>query len=141
MEFEIFKNKKIVDGKIDLLSTYAKFNYEKMLIKDWIVIDEASNTSIDLISTIAYGSPDYLDLLIKFNRLNNPLYIPTGTIIMIPDFNSFVEHTSYVDLSKTTVSILAKQTAELQKLRSTSPSSKPAKASNYIKNSNGAYIF
>ena len=73
MEFDVFLNKKQVDGKIDFLSTYLKFNYDEIAIKDWVVIDAGFETSIDMISTVAYGKPDYLDYLVKFNRLNNPL--------------------------------------------------------------------
>lgn len=141
MEFEVFKNKKEINNKIDLLSTYAKFNYEKILIKDWVIIDEGSNTSIDLISTIAYGRPDYLDLLVKFNRLNNPLYIPTGTIIMIPDFMSMVDNMKYVDLTTIGVSVISKQSINFNKARTNAPGMKRTSASNYIKTAGGSYIF
>lgn len=141
MVFDIFENKRIVDGKIDFLSTYAKFDYENIAIKDWVIIDEGSNTSIDMISEIAYGKPDYLDYLVKFNRLNNPLYIPTGTLIMVPELSSLLKGLKYVDLAATSASILSKQTAGLKKLQSLSPGSKQVAASNYIKNSSGSYIF
>ena len=34
MEFDVFLNKKQVNGKIDFLSTYLKFNYDEIAIKD-----------------------------------------------------------------------------------------------------------
>lgn len=146
MDFEIFNNKKTVNGKIDLLSNYAKFNYEEIAIKDWLLIDEGSNTSIDLVALVAYGRHDYLDLLVKFNRLNaNPLYIPTGTIIMIPELSSMLNNLTYVDLSLSSSNILQSQTKAFNKLKvsltSKSPGSKTTLASNYLKMSSGAYVF
>lgn len=145
MQFQTFENKQMIktnDGeKIDLLSNYMKFDYEKIIIKDWVMIDAGSNGKIDLVSTVAYGQPDYLDYLVKFNRVNNPLYLPTGTILMIPDLNSLFKHTVFIDLNKTSNSMIQKQTKLFNKVTSSSPGTKPQIASNYIKNSNGSYIF
>jgi hypothetical protein len=141
MEFEIFNNKKINNGKIDMLSTYCKFNYEKIAIKDWVLIDEGSNTSIDLISTVAYGRPDYLDLLIKFNRLNNPLYLPTNTLVVVPELQSMLDNLEYIDLSAISTKITSNQLSSYKRTISTSPGTKPIEASNYTKTSSGAYIF
>ena len=143
MEFDVFLNKKQVDGKIDFLSTYLKFNYDEIAIKDWVVIDAGFETSIDMISTVAYGKPDYLDYLVKFNRLNNPLYIPTGTIILVPDLNSMLSNIEFVDLTSVNSSLTVNQLNGFNqvKLTSNSPGVKTIESSNYTRTSNGAYIF
>jgi hypothetical protein len=143
MEFDVFLNKKQVNGKIDFLSTYLKFNYDEIAIKDWVVIDAGFETAIDMISTVAYGKPDYLDYLVKFNRLNNPLYIPTGTIILVPDLNSMLSNIEFVDLTSVNSSLTVNQLNSFNqvKLTSSSPGVKTIESSNYTRTSNGAYIF
>lgn len=129
MEFEVLKNKKIVDGEMDLLSTYLKIDFDKVIIDDWILVDEFSEMLLDLISYVKFGSDEYVDILIKFNRISNPLEICKGDIIAVPNLSSFRENSKYIDLNKE--SIVTKK--RNNKVNINNAPSKMSKSSNYIK--------
>lgn len=166
MNFEILNKKKIVDGKMDLLSNYLKINYDKISIIDWIKIDESSIYMIDVICTVCYGSNEYIDKVLKFNRLSNGLDLKVGQIIALPDMMELHENSKYVDLDKAgnknikkneTLSNEVKNTLlNLPKSKGTlasgfngygnsyvrlNPSIKVTPSSNYIKKEKGVYVF
>lgn len=98
MEFRIFEDKNKVDGKIDLLSNIWQIDYELVKIDDWILVDDSTNMSLDLIAFTMYGDESRMDVLKKFNRINNPLELYTGQIIAVPNLNSFNKHLKKVQV-------------------------------------------
>lgn len=139
MEFEILENKKLDGDKINLLSNYFKIDYDKVSIQDWVIIDDSTILAIDLICQVAYGNPSYLDLLLKFNRMSSALDIGIGQIIAIPDMNSLIKNSRYIDLTKSekSKSIIS----DKQKVSAlVNPTTKPIPSSNYTK-VKGNFIF
>jgi hypothetical protein len=98
MQYRIFDDKNIIDGKIDLLSNIWQVDYEKVKIIDWIRIDEQTNMSLDIIAFTMYGDESRMDVLKKFNRIDNPLDLYTGQIIAIPDLTSFNQNLKKVSI-------------------------------------------
>lgn len=140
MEFEIINNKKVVNGKIDLLSNYFQIDYDKVIIQDWVIIDESTTMALDLICTAAYSNPEFLDLVLKFNRLSNALELGVGQIIALPDITSLIANSRYVDLSNSTPTGILTISKKQNITALTNPTSKPKPASNFIK-LNGNYVF
>lgn len=98
MQFRIFDDKKQVNGKIDLLSNIWQIDYELVKIDDWIRVDDATNMSLDLIAFTMYGDEARMDVLKKFNRINNPLEIYIGQIIAVPNLDSFNDNLKLVEV-------------------------------------------
>lgn len=89
MQFRILEEKTITDGKIDLMSNIWQIDYEKVKIIDWIRVDDSTAMSLDTIAFTVYGDESRMDVLKKFNRIDNPLELYNGQIIAIPDLSSF----------------------------------------------------
>ena len=48
-------------------------------------VREQEQMRADLISTLYYGSPDYVDLILKTNGISNPFSFKEGQFLRIPD--------------------------------------------------------
>lgn len=140
MNFEILTNKKIVDGKIDMLSNVLLIDYEKITITDWILIDNFTTMAIDMLAAKLYGSDEYAWILIKFNRINNPLEVNVGDVIAIPDLLEFRRYSSIVDYSSKSKLTKSAQNLQFNKIKSLSSAVKATPSSNFVKKS-GNVIF
>lgn len=140
MEFEILRNKKSTNGKIDMLSNVLLIDYAKINIAEWILIDEFTAMGIDYIAEKMYGSADYAWVLIKFNRISNPLTINIGDVIACPDINDFRQNSKWIEYSKTTSNSMSYQNTQFKKMKSSSSAVKSISSSNFVKKS-GNVIF
>lgn len=137
----ILSNKTVTDGKIDLLSNVLEIDFEKVLIEEWILVDEQTAMLLDLISFVMYGTEDHVDIIKKFNKINNPLSIQIGQIIAIPNINSLESNSRLVNQKIVNTTSSKKKNTKSGILSNTSPSKKAIPISNFIKSSNGNLIF
>jgi len=143
MEFATLNDKKQVNGKIDLLSNILQIDYERVIIEDWIRIDDSSTMGLDYISKLKYGTEDHMDILMKFNRITtNPLAIPVGQVIAVPNLDSFFKWSKTVNIKpiqlqkqKTVIGTAAIETA------TSIPSRKQVSGQNFTKDANGIFVF
>ena len=140
MDFEILTNKKSANGKIDMLSNVLIIDYDKITITDWILIDDFTVMALDVIAAKLYGSSEYSWLLVKFNRISNPLEVNVGDVIAIPDLLEFRKYSKWVDYSEMTRSAISKQSKSFKSMKSNSSAVKVTPSSNFVKKS-GNVIF
>lgn len=139
MEFEILDSKKVVDGKMDLLSTILLIDYEKISIDNWILVDEFTEMGLDYIAEATLGSPDYVWLLVKFNRISHPLEVQKGDIIAIPNLDEFRSNSKLVEYTSYNNKISKTQSKQFNEMKS-SIVSRTLPKSNFVKQ-NGNVIF
>jgi hypothetical protein len=94
MEIRLFdlKNMMVRDGieMVDFVSQNFLPNYfdSALQIKALIVVQERHLGRIDLISTEAYNSADYVDVIQKFNQICNPFSMELNQFVVCPDIAS-----------------------------------------------------
>lgn len=140
LSFDLLNKKDVIDGKIDLLSKIAIINYDNIRVDEWILIDDYSSMSIDLVAQKMLGDSGYSWVLIKFNRIDMPLAINIGDVIAIPNIQDFTDNTKFVDYNKIDRSELRRSTASFKKMSSKSTAVKAVPMSNFIKKT-GNVIF
>lgn len=62
-----------------------QINSTNYVIRKIMLVTEELAMRPDLISKVAYGVDDYLDLILKANEISNPYSIDIGDLILIPD--------------------------------------------------------
>lgn len=140
MDFEILTKKAVVDGKIDLLSNVLLVDYDKIAIEHWILVDEHTQMGLDLIAEKLYGDASYIWVLIKFNRISNPLELNIGDIVAVPVLDEFFSNSRFVDYAAMTANMIKQQSASFKKMKSSSAAVKAQPSANFIKKS-GNVIF
>lgn len=85
MELQLVENLTKDPKGFLVFNNNIRINISDIKVKDTVIIDELTEHRIYLISEAIYGIPDYADLLVLFNSINNPYYIPIGTSIKLPD--------------------------------------------------------
>lgn len=83
--------------KLDLRSNLWKIDYDKIIIDDYIEVDKSTEMRIDTIARYLLGSEDVIDVIVKFNKLQNPYGIKEGDVILIPNLSSFFQNISRVN--------------------------------------------
>jgi hypothetical protein len=89
MKSESLKKEKIPDN----LTGEDKFNFSKPTIKlksevniiNVHYVKEDEEMRLDLISNLYYGSPDFVDIILKANGISNPFSVKEGMFLRIPD--------------------------------------------------------
>lgn len=89
MKAQSLKKEKITDD----ITGEEKFNFSKPAIKlkseiniiNVHLVKEDEEMRPDIISNLYYGSPDYVDILLKVNAISNPFSIKQGLFLRIPD--------------------------------------------------------
>lgn len=85
-------------GKVDFLSNFLRFkNKEKVSIIAYVYVDKNIVGRLDLIAQRFYGSTDELDLLLKFNDIDDMFAVPVGTRILVPDKYALLTSCEWVD--------------------------------------------
>lgn len=141
MVFSVLQNKNEIDGKIDMLSNILVIDFEKVIIKDMIRIDSLTEMSLDLIAKTLYGSEDHVDVLLKYNRMNNALELKEGMIVVVPDLESFQSNSyfmNYTPMRLQKKKILFEAKTENKQIPS---KTQIQKTKHYRKDSNGNIIF
>lgn len=84
MRLRSIDNKRITDNQIRITEPTIIFSENVRTVTTHVVtIDEVGRP--DLISLEYYNSPDYLDIILKFNNISNPFSITEGDVLNIPD--------------------------------------------------------
>jgi hypothetical protein len=89
MNSESLKKSKIVDQ----VTGEEKFNFSRptIMLKDDVrviaihLVKDHEEMRPDLISVLYYGTPSYVDLILKMNGISNPFSLKFGQFIRIPD--------------------------------------------------------
>jgi hypothetical protein len=89
MNSESLKKTKIVDQ----VTGEEKFNFSRpsIMLKDDVnviaihLVKGHEQMRPDLISYLYYGTPDYVDLVLKMNGISNPFSLKEGQFLRIPD--------------------------------------------------------
>lgn len=84
--FKTLSNKDNEGKKVDFLSKYLRIkNKEKIAIIAYVYVDKNIVGRLDLIAQQYYGNVNDLDLLLKFNEIDDMFAVPIGTKILVPD--------------------------------------------------------
>lgn len=77
-------------NKIDFLSSNLNINFldTDIKIQDAFIVDDFLLCRPDIISSRSYGSPDHVDVVLKFNQISNPFSMELGDIIVTPTLDS-----------------------------------------------------
>lgn len=75
--------------KLDLTSNQWVIDYDKVVVDATILIDSASEMRIDTVARYVLGTENYVDVIVKFNKISNPYGIKKGDILVIPNLASF----------------------------------------------------
>ncbi|WIC41407.1 hypothetical protein MA9V1_143 [Chryseobacterium phage MA9V-1] len=62
-----------------------RMNIDDIKVVDTFTVDDMTEHRPQLISQSMFQTQNYADLICIFNQINNPFYIPKGTILKIPD--------------------------------------------------------
>jgi hypothetical protein len=89
MNSESLKKTKIIDQS----TGQEKFNFSRptIMLKDDVnviaihLVRDQEQMRPDLISNLYYGTPDYVDLVLKMNGISNPFSLKEGQFLRIPD--------------------------------------------------------
>ncbi|BBI90637.1 hypothetical protein HYO65_gp245 [Tenacibaculum phage PTm1] len=141
-ESTILENKKLIHNILDLQSEVIKINRDAVTIDRHVLVEKQYEMDIDLISKVAYGTNEAIDILCKFNGISNPLSIKAGDVIFIPNLNSLFSNMKKLNYKSMT---LSKSSGSLLKttLKSsqTNPSKKQQPSKNFTKSNDGIIIF
>lgn len=86
------------NGKVDFLSNFLRFkNKENVTIIAYVYVDKNLLGRLDLIAQRFYGSTNELDLLLKFNDIDDMFAVPIGTRILVPDKYALTTACEWVD--------------------------------------------
>ncbi len=75
--------------KLDLTSNRWEIDYESIIVDNYIEIDRSTEMRLDTLARYILGSEDYVDIIVKFNRIINVFEVKKGDVIMIPNLSSF----------------------------------------------------
>ena len=75
--------------KLDLTSNQWVIDYDKVIVDATILIESSTEMRIDTVARYLLGTENYVDVIVKFNKISNPYGIKTGDIIVIPNLASF----------------------------------------------------
>lgn len=142
-ESTIIENKVLIGNIVDMMSNLIKIDRKNVLVDTYLLIDENTEMSIDLIAESVYGTNEAIDILCKFNGISNPLSIKSGDTIAIPNLNSLFQNMRKINVQSMK---LPKQKSSaikttLTKTSTSSPSKKTTKQKNFTKSGDGTLIF
>lgn len=107
MNIKTILNKKIEDGVIRISEPTIIFVDDIQTIAEHVVT-ESEVCRVDLISLKYYRSPNFVDYILKYNRISNPFSILENDVILIPENDAvLVSPVSIkpIEASKDTLSI------------------------------------
>lgn len=94
MQSEILKRKPIIiknnEEIVDITTCSVQYINDNPYIIKQIIISEDMAMRPDLVSKIAYGRIDYVDILLKFNGISNPYSLNNGDILLIPELSYLI---------------------------------------------------
>lgn len=85
MELQLVQNLKADSNGYIVFNDSVRLDLSVVDTVDYIEVNDILAHRIHLISETVLYSENFADLLIAFNGITNPYYIPAGTILKIPD--------------------------------------------------------
>ena len=85
MELQLVQNLKADSNGYIVFNDTVRLDLSVVDTVDYIEVNDILAHRIHLISETVLYSENFADLLIVFNGITNPYYIPAGTILKIPD--------------------------------------------------------
>jgi hypothetical protein len=85
MELQLVQNLKADSNGYIVFNDSVRLDLSVVDTVDYIEVNDILAHRIHLISETVLYSENFADLLIVFNGITNPYYIPAGTILKIPD--------------------------------------------------------
>lgn len=75
---------------VDFLDSTLQVNYfsRELQVDRVLLVEERHLARPDLLSQDAYGAPDHVDVILKFNMITNPFSMEEGDIIVAPNLGS-----------------------------------------------------
>lgn len=68
-----------------IFNNNIRLNIDDIPVQDVLIVEELTEHRFYLVSEVAYGTPIHADLIVIFNNVNNPFYLPIGTKVKLPD--------------------------------------------------------
>ena len=94
MRIRLFEMKALMEREgvlaVDFLDSSLEVNYlsPALRVDKLMLVEERHLARPDLLSWDAYGSPDHVDVILKFNQITNPFSMEEGDIIIAPNLGS-----------------------------------------------------
>lgn len=66
----------------------VKLDMSAVRLDGVVVIDALTEHRLHLVSKLQFGTENFADLLVVYNGITNPFYLPIGTLINIPNLES-----------------------------------------------------
>jgi hypothetical protein len=78
---------------LDFMENNFRVNYEdtKLIISKIFLIEEKHLCRPDMLSFDAYGSVEYVDIILKFNHISNPFSMELYDMIIVPKLNTAIK--------------------------------------------------
>lgn len=148
MKFDTIENKSSDGLKVNLLSNIITTS-ENVVVRDYIRIDEMCEMLPTILSYVSYGTVNYADKILKFNRISNAFGIIRGMIIAIPELNSYDNERNIVNVAqiknqKKKITNLSDVLSTIKSSQSSStfvPSKKLSSGKSFTKTSDGILKF
>jgi hypothetical protein len=78
---------------LDFMENNFRVNYEdpKLIISKIFLVEDKHLCRPDMLSFDAYGLPDYVDIILKFNHISNPFSMELYDLIIVPKLNTAIK--------------------------------------------------
>lgn len=74
---------------VDFLDSNLVVDYSGVQVDRVFLVEERHLCRADLLSFDAFGSPNHVDVILKFNQITNPFRMEVDDIIMVPSLAAF----------------------------------------------------
>lgn len=74
---------------VDFLDSNLVVDYAGVQVDRVFLVEERHLCRADLLSFDAFGSPNHVDVVLKFNQITNPFRMEVDDIVMVPSLASF----------------------------------------------------
>ncbi len=74
---------------LDFLEASFVVDYAGVRVEKLFLAEERHLCRPDLLSFDAFGSPNHVDVILKFNQITNPFRVEVGDLVMVPSLSAF----------------------------------------------------
>lgn len=87
MELQLVQNLKLDGNGYVVFNNNIRLNLADIEYTETLTVDSITEHRPHLLSLAMYSTTMYADLILLYNNINNPFYIPAGTILKVPNLN------------------------------------------------------
>lgn len=129
--------------KLDLTSNQWVIDFDKVKVDNYIIVDKATEMRVDTIARYLLGTENYVDVIVKFNKILNPFSLKEGDIILIPNLTSFFDNVKKVNYKSKNITQSVSKTLSRKSSTNTSIAVKTSGkgSKTYHKGTNGVIVF